>query len=157
YLRDLVWGMLVTSLLKELEGKTILVGTDLTGVDHIEPPLHAMMPGVFIHAVALEQLQNEESSYVRWPGDPGSDRQVNSADDQIEPLIAWILIVILVGLRNFRKAEASFTYATQEQNTSLTAESMDSPARPVIKILLAIRDRLRPVAPKKPHSHLRDL
>lgn len=56
-----------------LQGKIVLVGTNVTAhSDYTQSPVHGTVPGVFRHAMALDNLMERGSGYVRWVDDPAS-------------------------------------------------------------------------------------
>jgi CHASE2 domain-containing sensor protein len=53
---------------KELAGRIVFVGVDLPGLeDYISSPVHELLPGVYAHAVALDNLLTYGSDYWTQP------------------------------------------------------------------------------------------
>lgn len=51
-----------------LEGKMVLLGANVDGVnDQVETPVHGLLPGVFQHAMALDNLMKYGSAYYTRP------------------------------------------------------------------------------------------
>lgn len=56
-----------------LEGRAVLIGQSLRGIhDIVESPVHGQIPGVYLHAMALDNLLNWHTSYYQagsawWP------------------------------------------------------------------------------------------
>lgn len=55
-----------------LQGRVVLIGTSLNGIhDMVESPVHGQIPGVYLHAMALDNLLTWNSDYYkRADGDP---------------------------------------------------------------------------------------
>lgn len=56
-----------------LEGKAVLIGQSLPGIhDIVQSPVHGQIPGVYLHAMALDNLLNWDAGYFKaenseWP------------------------------------------------------------------------------------------
>jgi len=54
-----------------LEGRAVLIGQSLRGIhDIVESPVHGQIPGVYLHAMALDNLLNWHTSYYKPDGSP---------------------------------------------------------------------------------------
>ena len=66
-------GFTSDELKRALEGRYVLVGLDLAGInDHVLSPVHGRLPGVHAHAVALDNLITLQGRYMggggfEWP------------------------------------------------------------------------------------------
>lgn len=75
---------------KLFRGKIVLYGLSLEGVrDEVESPVHGQLPGVFFHAMALDNLMYHGEGYIK------------AADEKVHRISQWLwltLVAIFSGL-----------------------------------------------------------
>jgi CHASE2 domain-containing sensor protein len=82
-----------------LTDKIVLVGTNLAAnSDYTFSPVHGSVPGVFRHAMALDNLIERGDNYVRWVDDPAS-----------QGFELLVLVVMLAGLLWFKNVAVPHT------------------------------------------------
>lgn len=72
-----------------LEGRAVLIGQSLRGIhDIVESPVHGQIPGVYLHAMALDNLLNWHASYYKADGGPWLKLLIGL-------LVSWIAAALL--------------------------------------------------------------
>ncbi|KJY82374.1 hypothetical protein TW81_13245 [Vibrio galatheae] len=85
-------------LKRAIKGKMVLVGYHVTGsVDSIVSPVHGTLPGVYFHAMALDNLITLKGEYWRSPRDTGLFNL--SVVDVVEIVIQTIVLFIVIWFR----------------------------------------------------------
>lgn len=84
-LRDMTWGQLKAAF----DEKVVMIGTSLRySNDIVVSPLHDRIPGVFLHAMALDNLRNSESNHYQEYWEPPQ-----SPFDQHWPAFAALCVI----------------------------------------------------------------
>ncbi|MCJ2377878.1 CHASE2 domain-containing protein [Vibrio sp. ZSDZ34] len=90
-----------------IQGKMVLVGYHVTGgADSVVSPVHGMLPGVYFHAMALDNLITLDGEYWRSPDDAGLFNL--SMADIIEIAVQTIVLFLVIWFRfNFLEQQAT--------------------------------------------------
>lgn len=94
-------------LREALQGKMVLVGYHVTGgVDLVVSPVHGTLPGVYFHAMALDNLVTLKDEYWRSPDDTGLLNL--SIADMVEISVQTIVLFSVIWFRfNFLEQQES--------------------------------------------------
>ncbi|MEF1279546.1 CHASE2 domain-containing protein [Vibrio fortis] len=94
-------------LKQAIQGKMVLVGYHVTGgVDLVVSPVHGTLPGVYFHAMALDNLVTLGNEYWRSPDDAGLFNL--SIADMIEISVQTIVLFLVIWFR--------FNFLEQQEN-----------------------------------------
>jgi len=106
---------------KLIKNKVVLIGTNLTGVsDFHETPMYGLVPGVFVHAMAFDNLVNYQHDYYK----DGDSFEVFGVDlpSLIEVIVLGVLLII--GKYTSEKETSIRENGIFEKNVSATKESI---------------------------------
>ena len=106
---------------KLIKNKVVLIGTNLTGVsDFYETPMYGLVPGVFVHAMAFDNLVNYQQDYYK----DGDSFEVFGIDlpSVIEVIVLGVLLVI--GKYTSEKEISIREKGVFEKNIEATEESI---------------------------------
>lgn len=104
---------------KLLRGKNILYGLKLEGVDTFVSPVHGQLPGVYLHAMALDNLMSFGAKYIRG----------SVANAELFNLGSWFILVIIYawGVRWLEHAtDGTCQFNTADSNLGKKENSSDS-------------------------------
>ncbi len=88
-----------------IEGRVIFYGMKLTGIpDHFWSPAHGQVPGVYLHAMAFDNLLLNGTNYSRYP----TWEIWGIGPDQIAEVLVWMILVFWIsGNKTTREIMAS--------------------------------------------------
>jgi hypothetical protein len=87
-----------SDLKQAIQGKMVLVGYHVTGgVDLVVSPVHGTLPGVYFHAMALDNLVTLEDEYWRSPEDTGLFNL--SIADMVEISVQTVVLFVVIWFR----------------------------------------------------------
>ncbi|HAS6347179.1 TPA: CHASE2 domain-containing protein [Vibrio vulnificus] len=102
-------------LKQAIQGKIVLVGYHLTGgVDVVVSPVHGTLPGVYFHAMALDNLVTLQGEYWRSPDDIGLFNL--SIADIVEISVQTIVLFLVIWFRfNFLEQRQSEQFDARQK------------------------------------------
>lgn len=99
------------ALKQAIQGKMVLVGYHVTGgVDLVVSPVHGTLPGIYFHAMALDNLITLHGDYWRSPGDVGFFNL--SIADAVEISVQIVVLFLVIWFR--------FNFLEQQQTRQLS-------------------------------------
>lgn len=102
-------------LKQAMQGKMVLVGYHVTGgVDLVVSPVHGTLPGVYFHAMALDNLVTLQGEYWRSPDDTGLFN-LNIAD-MVEISVQTIVLFLVIWFRfNFLEQQETKNFDERQK------------------------------------------
>ena len=102
-------------LKQAIKGKMVLVGYHVTGgVDLVVSPVHGTLPGVYFHAMALDNLVTLKDDYWRSPDDTGLFNL--SIADMVEISVQTIVLFLVIWFRfNFLEQQESLQFNERQK------------------------------------------
>ncbi|MBL4712595.1 MAG: CHASE2 domain-containing protein, partial [Gammaproteobacteria bacterium] len=102
-------------LAEALKNKVVMYGLSLEGLhDNIDSPVHGLLPGVFFHAMALDNLMHYGADYV------------HASDDRIERInqYIWIVMTLLFSFILFYYERRGISFGdSDDSDTNTDSES----------------------------------
>ena len=96
------YGFSAAEVASALTGKMVLVGADLVAVgDNAISPLHGRLPGVHVHAMALDNLIETDGAYIQ-DGEFGMQHGLLTRTNFFTAIAVFLVAAVIAAVRFFR-------------------------------------------------------